>query len=63
LQVEKEKIKAEIIAKKEKEAAEHADLMEKIKKDKLVKRAEEEAHKEIHEEEMKKGKSLLVEVN
>lgn len=37
--------------------------MDKIKKDKLVKEAEEQAHKELADEEMKKGKSLLVEVH
>jgi hypothetical protein len=38
--VEKEKIKAEIIAKKKADELEHADLMAKIKKENLVKEAE-----------------------
>lgn len=58
MQVEKEKIKAEIIAKRESEEKAHEDLMAKIKRDKLMKDAEEAAHKEIAEEEVRKRRSV-----
>lgn len=41
LQVEKEKIKAEILARRHADEKAHEDLMEKIKRDKLLKEAEE----------------------